>query len=534
MHSGHDARTAAAGSPAAVADASDREVVLRMRGITKRFPGVVANDGVTLDVRAGEVLALLGENGAGKSTLMKILYGLQAPDEGEIELHGRPVEFSSPRDAVEHGIGMVHQHFMLVENLTAVENVVLGIPRRPPVLDLEEASRRLRELSDEYQLGVQPDAVVEEMSVGTQQRLEILKLLFRDVQLLVLDEPTAVLGPAEVEQLFRIVRRLTDQGRAVVFISHKLDEVKAISERVTVLRDGRVVATRPTADVTAPELAELMVGRPLTIGRRALEPVAADADERLVLQGVTCTDERKVARLRNVSLTVRAGEIVGVAGVDGNGQRELAECIAGLRPVADGVVTVAGRAVDGPNRDLTQLGFIPEDRHRTGLVLDFTIGENLVLKSFDQPPFTRRHLVRWKEIWRHGRESMARLRMRRTDPTVRVGGLSGGNQQRVMVGRELEGRPAVVVAAQPTRGLDIGAVEHVLDMLIEQRAGGAAVLLISTELNELLAVSDRVVVLHEGEIMGEVSPHDVSIAEIGQMMLGKRHGEAPAVAEESR
>jgi simple sugar transport system ATP-binding protein len=496
--------------------------MLHMRSITKTFPGVVANDAISLDVRAGEVHALLGENGAGKSTLMKVLYGLQQPDAGTIELAGRPLQISSPRAAVEHGIGMVHQHFMLVENLTGVENAVLGIHRGSPVLDLGVAAARLRELSTEYQLDVEPEALVEDMAVGAKQRLEILKLLFRDVRVLVLDEPTAVLAPAEVEQLFRMVRTLVGEGRSVIFISHKLDEVKALSDRVTVLRDGRVVATCDTANATAADLAEMMVGRAVTIARRTLPPTAHDAEPVLVLDGVTCVDDRGVQALRGVSLRVRTGEIVGIAGVDGNGQRELTECIAGLRPVDGGRITIAGRAVEAPTRDLGLLGFIPEDRQRTGLVLELSIAENLILKTFDKPPFLQRGVIRWREVWRHGREAMAALRMRRSDPTLAMAALSGGNQQRVMVGRELGGDPSLVVASQPTRGLDIGAVEDVHDMLIAQRHRGAAVLFVSTELNEVLAISDRVVVLHKGEIMGEVSPDDRGHHAVGEMMLGHR------------
>jgi general nucleoside transport system ATP-binding protein len=504
----------------------DNPEVLRMEGITKRFPGVIANDDISIDVRAGEVHALLGENGAGKSTLMKVLYGLLQPDRGEIFLHGGRIHISSPRAAVEHGIGMVHQHFMLVPNLTAVENVMLGLPRHPlSVLDRAGASRRLRELSEEYYLGVEPNAVVENLSVGAQQRLEILKLLFRNVRLLVLDEPTSVLAPAEVEQLVRMVRMLAGEGRAIIFISHKLEEVKEVSDRVTVLRDGRVVATCPTDEPSSADLAQMMVGRPITIGRRLGGRASESAATELQLENVTGLGDHGVPALVNVSLEVHAGEIMGVAGVDGNGQRELAECIAGLRRIESGRVLVGGRAVEGQTRDLKLLGFIPEDRQRTGLILSFSIGENLVLKSFDSAPFTRRGLLRWRAIWEHARRLMSELRMRRTDPTIPVAELSGGNQQRVMVGRELQRDPKVVIASQATRGLDIGAVENVHAMLIAQKNRGAAVLFISTELNEVIAISDRIVVLYRGEIMGEVWPEEVTIEEIGQMMLGRRRAE---------
>jgi simple sugar transport system ATP-binding protein len=504
--------------------------ILRMEGITKRFPGVLANDGISIDVRAGEVHALLGENGAGKSTLMKILYGLQQPDAGEIHLHGERIRIASPRAAVDHGIGMVHQHFMLVPSLTAVESVILGLPRRALAgLDLAAARARLRELSDEYQLNVEPDALVETLSVGAQQRLEILKLLFRNVRLLVLDEPTAVLAPAEVEQLVRMVRKLADEGRAVVFISHKLEEVKAVSDRVTVLRDGRVVATCATSEPSPAELAQMMVGRPVTIGRRvgSRQPVSAPVELRL--EDVVCAgDHAGVRALNGVSLEVRGGEIVGVAGVDGNGQRELAEAIAGLRELESGRVVVGDREVSGPTRDLNLLGFVPEDRQRSGLVLSFSIAENLILKTFDRPPFVRGGLLRWGAIRENGQRLMASLAIRRLDPTMAVGELSGGNQQRVMVGRELSGNPRVVVASQPTRGLDIGAVEAVHAMLLAQKERGAAVLFVSTELSEVLAISDRIVVLYGGELMGEVDGDEATVEEVGEMMLGRRRG--PAVA----
>jgi simple sugar transport system ATP-binding protein len=496
-----------------------------MVGITKHFPGVLANDDISIDVRAGEVHALLGENGAGKSTLMKILYGLLQPDRGEIFLRGERISIPSPHAAVERGIGMVHQHFMLVSNLTAIENVMLGLPRPPlSVLDRAGASKRLRQLSEEYYLGVDPNAVVENLSVGAQQRLEILKLLFRDVQLLVLDEPTAVLAPTEVEQLARMIRLLADEGRSIIFISHKLEEVKVVSDRVTVLRDGRALATLPAAEPSPAELAQMMVGRPITIGRR-VAATREPGEAALRLENVSCVDERGVPTLVEVSLTVRAGEIVGVAGVDGNGQRELAECVAGLQAIETGRVTVGGRAVEDQTRDLSLLGFIPEDRQRTGLILSFSIGENFVLKSFDGRPFARHGVLRWRQIWLHARRLMSGLGIRRADPTIPVQELSGGNQQRVLVGRELQGNPDVVVASQATRGLDIGAVENVHHMLLAQRDRGAAVLFVSTELNEVMAISDRMVVLYRGQIMGEVRPEEVSLEEIGKMMLGHRHDE---------
>jgi simple sugar transport system ATP-binding protein len=496
-----------------------------MEGITKQFPGVLANDQVSFDVRPGEIHALLGENGAGKSTLMKILYGLHRPDSGEIFINGERIEIGSPRAAVDHGIGMVHQHFMLVPNLTAVENAVLGLPsRRPPVLDLEAARARLEELSADYRLDVDPLAPVWQLPVGAQQRLEILKALFREARVLVLDEPTAVLAPAEVDQLFRIIRLLASQGRGIVFISHKLEEVKAISDRITVLRAGRVVGTLPTAEASAGQLAQMMVGRPISLERRG--PPVAGGEPVLRFDQVSCLSDRGVPALRGVSLTVCQGEIVGVAGVDGNGQRELAECIAGLRRTTAGSVAISGVPVRGVVRDPALLGFIPEDRHRTGLILDFDVAENLVLKTFADPPYARHRfkILDWGRIMEHARAMIRRYDVRAAGPRVRVSTLSGGNQQRVVVARETADDPALLVAAQATRGLDVGAVESVHQLLLEQRNRGAAVLYICTELSELLALCDRIVVLFEGEIMGEVAPEEALLGRIGELMMGQRTG----------
>jgi simple sugar transport system ATP-binding protein len=498
-----------------------------MEGITKQFPGVLANDRISFDVRAGEIHALLGENGAGKSTLMKILYGLHHPDEGEIFIDGQRVVIDSPRAAVEHGIGMVHQHFMLVPNLTAVENAVLGLPaRRPPLLDLEAARARLEELSADYRLDVDPLAPVWQLPVGAQQRLEILKALFREARVLVLDEPTAVLAPAEVDQLFRIIRLLAGQGRGIVFISHKLEEVKAISDRITVLRAGHVVGTLPTAEASPGQLAQMMVGRPISLDRRG--PPVAGGEPVLQIEGVHCLSDRGVPALRGVSLTVRSGEIVGVAGVDGNGQSELAECIAGLRKPTAGSVAISGIPVRGVVRDPALLGFIPEDRHRIGLVLDFDVAENLVLKTFADPPYARHRILDWGRIVEHARGMIRRYDIRTSSPLIRVGTLSGGNQQRVVVARETAGDPALLVAAQATRGLDVGAVEAVHELLREQRDRGSAVLYICTELSELLALCDRIVVLFKGEIMGEVPPDEAQLDRIGEMMMGQRANDAAA------
>ena len=500
-------------------NASGAPELLRMEGITKRFGPVLADDAVTFDVRAGEIHALLGENGAGKSTLMKILYGLHQPDSGQIRIDGQQVQIASPHAAVALGIGMVHQHFMLVPNLTAIENVVLGMPaERPPLLDIRSARKRLVALATEYGLEMDPDASVWQLSVGTQQRLEILKALYRGARILVLDEPTAVLAPTEVGQLFRIMRHLASEGRGIIYISHKLTEVKEVSDRITVLRHGRVTGNLPAANATPRELATMMVGRDVSLERT--EPPVAGTDPVLVLDDVSCLTDRKTPGLRNVSLTVRAGEIVGIAGVDGNGQRELVECVAGLRPLTMGRLTVGGVVPKTALRDPSLLGLIPEDRHSQGLIGDFDVSENLVLKAYARPPFTRRGFLRWRRIRDHAREQIRAFDIRCPGPLTPVRSLSGGNQQKVIVARETQDDPALLVAAQPTRGLDVGAVETVLNLIRKQRDRGAAVLFISTELSEVFALSDRVVVMHKGEIMGEVAPDPALLGQVGEMMMG--------------
>lgn len=495
--------------------------LLRMDRITKRFGSLVADDEVTLDVRAGEIHALLGENGAGKSTLMKILYGIHQPDAGRILMNGAEIRIASPHEAVSHGIGMVHQQFMLVPNLTAIENVVLGMDgERPTRLSLSTARRRLLELANEYELQVDPDVAVWKLSVGEQQRLEILKALFRGARLLVLDEPTAVLAPSEVGGLFRVIRHLSSEGRGVVFISHKLSEVTEVSDRVTVLRLGRVTGTLPTKEASAQELATMMVGREISLDR--VSPPVAGREPVLVMEKVACRTDRDTPGLIDVDLTVRAGEIVGIAGVDGNGQRELVECVAGLRRLMSGSVTIRGESPVGILRRGGLLGLVPEDRNSQGLVGDFDIAENLVLRSYSRAPFTRRGFLSWARIRENAVRQIAAFDIRCPGPDAPVKTLSGGNQQKVIIARETADEPALLVAAQPTRGLDVGAVESVLSILRRQRDRGAAVLFVSTELSELLAVSDRIVVMHGGEVIGETAPDATRLREIGEMMMGHR------------
>ena len=502
------------------------EDFLRMENITKTFPGVVANDRVNLEVQSGEIHALLGENGAGKSTLMNVLYGLYRPDEGQIYVEGRPVEINSPDDAIELGIGMVHQHFMLVRPLTVMENIILGLPGdRGILIDYEAAKRRIQELSATYGLIVDPDAEIRDLSVGIEQRVEIIKALYRGARLLILDEPTAALTPQEIEGLFAIMRRLVEAGTAIIFITHKLDEVMEISNRVTVLRSGTAVGTVNTADMNKRELARMMVGRELLF--RVDRPPAEQGDVVLDVRNLVVRDDRGVPAVRNVSLTVRAGEVVGLAGVDGNGQKELAEALTGLRRPESGSIFINGR--DATKMDAGQLlqfnvAYVPEDRQREGLVLDFSLSENVIAKRFRRRPFSVFGFLRRPPIRRYAQELIERFDVRAPGVDMEAKTLSGGNQQKLILARELAEEPALIVAAQATRGLDVVATELVEQQVLEQRSYGAAVLYISTELDELFKLSDRIAVIHRGEIMGVVRPEEVTPEELGLMMAGTHSG----------
>lgn len=496
------------------------EVVLRMEEITKRFPGVLANDRISLDCRKGEVLGLLGENGAGKTTLMSILYGLYQPDSGKILINGEEVKIESPAKAIQLGIGMVHQHFKLVEALTALENVILGMPlEHPPVLDLASAQARLLSLCEEYDLYVDPSTEVWRLPVGQQQWLEILKALYRDAKLLVLDEPTSVLTPDEGVQLFRAIRKLTQEGRSIIFISHKLNEVLEITDRITVIRDGHVVGTVPTQETTTRELGRLMVGRPITIDRKPRQAITKK-EPVLVMEGVSANDDRGLPALKDFNLTIHSGEIVGVAGVDGNGQRELAECIVGLRKTTSGSIHIKDTIVDRVMDDPSFVGFIPEDRQKTGLFLDLNVAENLVIKDYSRPPFTKDGILQINAIKEHARNLIKKFDVRTPSENVQARHLSGGNQQKVVIARELYAKPVLDIASQATRGLDLGAVESVHDTLLSERDRGAAVLFISTELQEVMSLSDRIIVLFRGQLMGEIDGDGADVTTIGQMMLG--------------
>jgi simple sugar transport system ATP-binding protein len=495
---------------------------LAMQGITKRFPGVLANDRVDFDVKSGEVHALLGENGAGKSTLMKILYGMYHPDDGEIRLNDRPVTIASPNDAINLGIGMIHQHFMLVPSLTVAENVALGLPSsRGPLTDLDRVSERIVELAKIYGLRIDPSVYVWQLSVGQQQRVEIIKALYRGAALLILDEPTAVLTPQEVDELFVIMNQMVKDGHALIFISHKLHEVVEISNRVTVLRDGRKIGTRPTSEINKQTLASWMVGR--DIGFSPDRGQVERGEIRLQLDQVSCGSDRGTPGLRHVSLDVYSGEILGIAGVSGNGQRELAETITGLRRLTTGHVFLEGEDVTGlAPGELTErmLSYIPEERMRDGMIKNFSIAENMILREHHKQPFSRSGFLNLRDISSHTDELIKKFHVKTPSRDTLAKNLSGGNIQKVVLARELSRNPRVILAAQPTRGLDIGATEYVREQLLVERRKGAAILLISEDLDEILALSDRIAVIYEGQIMDILPRENATPEKLGLLMAG--------------
>ena len=509
---------------------SERPLVLEMRHITKRFPGIVANDDVSFDLVEGEVHALLGENGAGKSTLMNILYGLYHADEGEILIQGKPVRLGAPSASIGAGVGMVHQHFMLIPVMTVAENIVLAEePTRGGILfDVHEAERRVQEISDRFGLAVDPAAKIEDITVGQQQRVEILKALYREADILVLDEPTAVLTPQEAQELFEVIRGLTARGKSVIFITHKLNEVLDIADRITVLRRGKLIETLPAEGATEASLARLMVGREVLL--RVEKTSRTPGASLLQVEGLRVSDDRGIEKVRGMSFEVRAGEIVGLAGIDGNGQTELIDALAGLRSADAGTVHIDGEdvthdSVHGHFED--GLGHIPEDRQRRGLVLEYSIAENIALHDYRSQPASRFGWVFPRRLIERARVLIRAFDVRGGAPTTRAGGLSGGNQQKVVLAREIERDPKVLIAAQPTRGLDVGAIEFVHRRLIEERDEGRAILLVSLELEEVVSLADRILVIYEGEIAGEFPP-TASEEELGIAMTGAGRSEVAA------
>ncbi|MFP4378464.1 MAG: ABC transporter ATP-binding protein [Spirochaetales bacterium] len=494
-----------------------------MRGITKTFGPVVANDNISLSIMPQEIHALLGENGAGKTTLMNVLYGLYPADSGEIYLDGRRIEITEPSDAIKLGIGMVHQHFKLVEPFTIAQNIVLGSEIVGPlgVLKEAEASRAVRELSERYGFDVDPDAIVMDVSVGTQQRIEILKALYRNADLLILDEPTAVLTPQEIDELIVIMRGLIEQGKTIIIITHKLREIKAVADRCTIVRRGKMIETVDVEQTSEQELASMMVGRSvnLTVEKEPAEP----ADVLLSVENLHVKDSRDLPAVDGLSLEVRAGEILGVAGVDGNGQTEFVEALVGVRPVASGTIRMKGEEItnlDPREVKRHRLSSIPEDRQRRGLVLDYSVAENMVLGIHDLEPYSRRGILNDGAIQDRAKKLIAEFDVRPPEPSYEAGWLSGGNQQKVIIAREVSNAPDVLIASQPTRGLDVGAIEFVHKSLIAQRDSGKAVMLVSLDLDEVMNVSDRIAVIYEGKIVGVFDANDVNEHQLGFLMAG--------------
>ncbi len=507
------------------------EHAVEMRGIVKRFPGVLANDHVDLVVNRGEIHAIVGENGAGKTTLMNQLYGLLHPDEGEIYVFGERVNFKGPRDAIKHGIGMVHQHFMLVDNLTVAENVVLGSETRRGgfVFDLGEARDRVKELSEKYGLYVDVNAKIEDIPVGMQQRVEILKTLYRGAEILIFDEPTAVLTPQETEELFEVMRRLKEAGKTMIFISHKLNEVMEISDRITVMRLGKVTANLITSQTNPVEIARAMVGRDVVL--RIEKPPKKPGEVVFEVEDLWVKDNRGLDAVKGVNLKVRAGEIVGVAGVAGNGQTELVEAITGLRKIEKGRIRLLGNDVTGLDpRSLRNLGMahIPEDRLKHGLIVQYPAFYNMILGQHWWEPFSRRGFLNHKAILENARDLFERFDVRPRNVSMLGENFSGGNQQKIVVAREINASPKFMVVAQPTRGLDVGAIEFIHRTLLDLRSKDVAILLVSMELEEIFTLSDRILVMYEGEIMGEVRPESTTVEEVGLMMAGKKLEEVRA------
>ena len=497
--------------------------VLELKGITKRFPGVLANDNINLTLEEGKILALLGENGAGKTTLMNILYGLYSPDEGEIFIRGKKVTIHNPNDAIKHGIGMVHQHFMLVPVFTVTENVMLGVEslKNGVFLDRKKVSDRIREISQRFGLRVDPDALVEDLSVGVQQRAEIIKVLYREADILIFDEPTAVLTPQEVEELFKVIRSLIDQGKSLIFITHKLNEVLEIADRIMVLRNGKVAGTTTPTESTEASLASMMVGREVIL--EVEKPPAVIGETVLEVEDLVVKDDRKLITVKGISFQIQAGEILGVAGVQGNGQTELVEALTGLRPVEDGQVRILGKdSTNGSPRSIREVGtaHVPEDRQRDGLVLTFSVADNLVLNTYYEPPFTQGLTLKEKEIEKAATDRVKEYDVRTPSIFIPASNLSGGNQQKVIVAREFSRPIKLLIASQPTRGLDVGSIEYIHSQIVKKRNEGCAVLLVSPELDEIMSLSDRIAVMFEGKFLAVLPAEQATREGLGMLMAG--------------
>ncbi len=504
------------------------EYVVEMLNIRKEFPGVVANDNISLMLKQGEILALLGENGAGKSTLMSILFGLYQPDQGIIKIRDEEVKIANPNIANELGIGMVHQHFKLVHNFTITENIILGQePKKGLMVDIKSAATRIKELSDKYGFNLDPYAKIEDISVGMQQRVEIMKMLYRNAEVLIFDEPTSVLTPQEIQELMKIMRNLITEGKSIILITHKLKEIKAIAERCTVIRRGKLIGTVDVATTSEAKMAEMMVGREVSfqIDKEPQKPGAPV----LRIEDLTVINNRKVKGLKGLSLEVHTGEILGIAGVEGNGQTELVEALTGMRKAESGKIFMNEEEITYKSiRDRYQAGiaYIPEDRHKHGLILDYSMEENFILKSYYQEPYSKKGLLNRETIHQHAEEVMEQFDVRAGQGAVSSArSLSGGNQQKAIVGREIDQNPELLIAVQPTRGLDVGAIEYIHKRIVEQRDQGKAVLLVSLELDEILNLSDRIAIINSGELIGIVDAKETNENEVGLMMAGVKRGE---------
>ncbi|VMT91624.1 ABC transporter ATP-binding protein [Streptococcus pneumoniae] len=502
------------------------ENVIEMRDITKVFGGFVANDKINLHLRKGEIHALLGENGAGKSTLMNMLAGLLEPTSGEIAVNGQVVNLDSPSKAASLGIGMVHQHFMLVEAFTVAENIILGSElTKNGVLDIAGASKEIKALSERYGLAVDPSAKVADISVGAQQRVEILKTLYRGADILIFDEPTAVLTPSEIDELMAIMKNLVKEGKSIILITHKLDEIRAVSDRVTVIRRGKSIETVEIAGATNADLAEMMVGR--SVSFKTEKQASKPKEVVLSIKDLVVNENRGVPAVKNLSLDVRAGEIVGIAGIDGNGQSELIQAITGLRKVESGSIELKGDSIVGLHpRQITELsvGHVPEDRHRDGLILEMMISENIALQTYYKEPHSKNGILNYSNITSYAKKLMEEFDVRAASELVPAATLSGGNQQKAIIAREIDRDPDLLIVSQPTRGLDVGAIEYIHKRLIEERDNGKAVLVVSFELDEILNVSDRIAVIHDGKIQGIVSPETTNKQGLGVLMAGGNLG----------